>query len=268
MRYVIFSDNNAALLKIATIGFGTGNESTRFSKKKRDLYIVHYVTKGEGIYNGHSVKCGQGFLMYPGDTVEYYGNSENPWEFLWIISSDDTMVDIFKRYNADPESLIFNYRSVEIVKEISKKVISKANSTVDCLKLLEMFLHIVNSHIHQSNVSIQFGNANTYIDFCVDYIASNIHKKITVEELTLLLGVSRPYLYKIFKSFLGISIKDYITSQKMNYAKQLLHNSDSSITEIAIATGFGDVLSFSKSFKVHEGISPSAYKSGYKNKYS
>ncbi len=256
MRYMIFSNDNSAPLKIALIGFGTGNEYTRFAKKRRDLYIIHYVTKGEGVYNGNPVKCGQGFLMIPGDVVHYYGNPENPWELLWIISNDSSMEEIFERYGADPVTRIFNYDAISTVKHAAEKIVERANSTVDSLMLLEMFLHILNRHTYTRSAEGAKSSAGVYLDFCVDYIENNINKKITVEELTGLLGVSQPYLYKIFRSRFGVSVKEYVTELKMERAKNLLEKTDMSVTEVARRVGFGDVLSFSKAFKASEGASP------------
>ena len=111
MRYSIFSNSDITPLKINTIGFATNPDVTRFGPGARNLYIIHYVTKGTGYYNGKTVSEGQGFLITPGTSVEYHADATNPWEFLWIASDDDVMKDIFVKYNADPESLIFNYDS-------------------------------------------------------------------------------------------------------------------------------------------------------------
>lgn len=74
------------------------------------------------------------------------------------------------------------------------------------------------------------------------------YKKITVEELLDLVGVSQPYLYKIFKNKFNMSIKEYITYHKINRAKKLLIETDMLITEIANPVGCSDVLAFSKAF--------------------
>ena len=99
-----------------------------------------------------------------------------------------------------------------------------------------------------------------YLEFCVDFIETNIHKKITVEELSALVGVSQPYLYKIFKNKFNMSIKEYITYYKINRAKKLLIETNMLITEIANSVGYSDVLAFSKAFSSKEKVSPQKYR--------
>ena len=64
MRYEIFSDGSASLLKLNSMGVSGDVNVTKFGPARRDLYIIHYVTKGKGYYNGNEVNEGEGFLIY------------------------------------------------------------------------------------------------------------------------------------------------------------------------------------------------------------
>lgn len=260
MRYCIFSDNSFSPLMISSMGFASDAEVTKFGPGQRNLYIVHYVIKGEGYYNGNLVKQGQGFLIYPGQLEEYHANIDNPWEFLWVISSDCAMKGIFDRYKIDPDTLIFNYDSVSAVKKIADDIVSKNNEISDSLDILELFLKIFNSHAKTNTPLVQKSNAELYLDFCRDYIDGNIYRKITVTELTQRLGVSRAYLYKIFSDKFNMSPKQYIMWNKLNYAKKMLIETDMTITQISNSVGYDDSLAFSKTFSLKEGLSPEKYR--------
>ena len=260
MRYGIFSSDDITPLKINSIGFATNPAVTRFGPGPRGFYIIHYVTKGMGYYNGKTVSEGQGFLIAPGNSVEYHADAENPWEFLWIISPDNAMKEIFAKYNADPESFIFNYYSVTEVRKIANRIVSENGEILDPLKVLEIFLQILNSHTYTLTKAHRKPNNEVYLDFCVDFIETNIYRKITIEELSALVGVSQPYLYKIFKNKFNMSTKEYIIWYKMNHAKKLLIETDVSITEIANSVGYSDVLAFSKAFSSKEKVSPQKYR--------
>lgn len=260
MRYELFSYSDITPLKINTIGFATNPAVTRFGPGARNLYIIHYVTKGVGYYNGKTVSEGQGFLITPGTSTEYHADAVNPWEFLWIISDDDAMKEIFVKYNADPESLIFDYNSVPEVRKIANRIVSKKGEILDPLKVLEIFLQILNGYTYTLTKAHRKPNNEVYLDFCVDFIETNIHRKITIEELSALVGVSQPYLYKIFKNKFNMSTKEYIIWYKMNHAKKLLIETDMSITEIANSLGYGDVLAFSKAFSAKEKVSPQKFR--------
>ena len=260
MRYYLRSDNSFSPLMISHIGFDSDIADTRFGPGQRNLYIVHYIIKGEGSYNGNIVKQGQGFLIYPGQLEEYHANIDNPWEFLWVISSDSTMKGIFDRYKAESDTLIFTYDSVSTVKKIADDIISKNNEILDALDMLELFLKIFNSHVKMNTLSTPKSNAELYLDFCKEYIDGNIYRKITVTELTQRLGVSRTYLYKIFSDKFNMSPKQYIMWNKLNYAKKMLLETDMTITQISNSVGYYDSLAFSKAFSLKEGISPQMYR--------
>lgn len=261
MRYCIFSDNSYSPLMISSIGFASDIKVTKFGPGQRNLYIIHYVTGGAGYYNGNPVKQGQGFLISPGQLEEYHADTNNPWEFLWIISSDPSMKGIFDRYKTVSDNSIFDYNSVPAVKKIANEIISKNNEILDALDVLELFLTILNSHTRKKALSNQKTNAELYLDFCLRYIEENIYRKITVTELTERLGVSRPYLYKIFSKKFNMSPKQYIMWHKLNRAKEMLTETDMSITQIANSIGYDDSLAFSKAFSLKEKISPQRYQS-------
>lgn len=260
MRYEVYSDNSFSPLKIKAIGFSDDTNITRFGPGRRDLYIIHYVIQGKGYYNGNAITEGQGFLIYPGMSEEYHPDPSDPWEFLWIISSDNAMKEIFIRYNAKWDTLIFDYDSVPVVKKIANIIMSQSNKILDSLKMLEFFLHILNSHTYTQTSAQRKPNSEVYLDFCLNFIEANLYKKITVEELSDLVGVSQPYLYKIFKNNFNISTKEYITWYKINRAKELLIETEMSITEIADSVGYSDVLVFSKAFSAKENMSPKKYR--------
>ena len=83
MRYEIFSNSNTPF-KINSIGFSGDANVTKYGPIQRNLYIVHYVIKGKGYYNGNLVKEGQGFLITPNTQENYYPDKRNPWKFVSI----------------------------------------------------------------------------------------------------------------------------------------------------------------------------------------
>lgn len=266
VRYEIYSNNNFSPLKVNIMGFSNDIKVTRFGPGRRNSYTIHYVTKGKGYYNGCSVTEGQGFLIYPGQDEEYHPDPNDPWEFLWIISSDNAMGEIFSRYNTRKDSLIFDFETAPTVKKIANIIMSKSNEILDSLKMLEMFLQILNSHTYTKISTQQKISHEIYLDFCIEYIETNIHNKITVKELCVLVGISQPYLHKIFKNKFNMSTKDYIIWHKINRAKELIIETEMSITEIANSVGYSDVLSFSKAFFSKEKMSPKKYRYHFKNK--
>ena len=75
-------------------------------------------------------------------------------------------------------------------------------------------------------------------------------------ELSARLGISDRYLRQLFQHYLGMSPKQYVQYQQLMFAKQLLHTSNMSIGEIAIASGFNSVRRFNDAFQKKLQLAP------------
>ena len=257
MRHEIFSYDDNRIFGINSIGYSADVNVTRFGPGQRELYIIHYVISGKGYFNGHRVSAGQGFLITPGMSEHYCPDTKDPWSFLWVIFGDPIAENLFAKYNAHPETQIFDYQNTYAVTDAVNRLFNK-KSLYTSAELFEAFLHIFNNQGHTQKGDEKA--SDTYYRYAVNYINTNLFRNITVDVLTEILGITQPYLYNIFISKCGISPKKYITSQKLSKAKQLLSETDMSISEVAASVGYTDALNFSKLFKQNTGYSPKAFR--------
>ena len=80
------------------------------------------------------------------------------------------------------------------------------------------------------------------------------------------LEITRTALFNKMSNLLGTSAKRYIRKIRIEYAKNLLANSEKSIGEIADLTGFSLSHYFSTIFKQETGMTPRQYKDKYKTR--
>jgi AraC-like DNA-binding protein len=73
------------------------------------------------------------------------------------------------------------------------------------------------------------------------------------------IGMSQTVLYKKIKALTGLSITDFIKSQRLKRAAQLLSDHKMNIAEVAYSVGFNDRKYFSKEFRKQFGTAPSDY---------
>ncbi len=71
------------------------------------------------------------------------------------------------------------------------------------------------------------------------------------------LSMSRMQLYRKLQSLVGLSASHYIRTIRLNRARQLLEESNATVTEISYAVGFNELAYFSKCFKAQFGKTPS-----------
>ena len=260
MNINIFSAGETSLLRIRYMGCNRKPYLVNIGPMLRESYIIHYVTAGKGYYNGVPVERGQGFLMTPGHVEEYHADPGNPWELFWVVSEDPNMKNLFPAFHADPETGVFAYEYVEIVRQAMETMELMPHRVVSAAALLELFLSI---YKHQEQPVLQpreRSRMDSYVDFAITYIHTNYQSVISIGELTELLGISQPYLYRIFKAATGRSPKQYIGDYRLLQAKKLLRETELTVSEVATSVGYPDALAFSKFFAARQGIAPLKYR--------
>ena len=101
-----------------------------------------------------------------------------------------------------------------------------------------------------------------YVRSALKLLDSNFREKILLDNIAQSIGVSKYYLSREFKRYVGQTITEYITDKRINYAKELLRHSPLSISEIADRCGIHHVTHFINLFKRSEGMTPLAFRKG------
>jgi len=83
---------------------------------------------------------------------------------------------------------------------------------------------------------------------------------ITIEDLSREVALSPYYLIRAFRRAYKQTPHQYLIKQRIDRAKELLRNSDMSVTDICVEVGFESLGSFSSLFRKATGLSPSAYR--------
>lgn len=78
----------------------------------------------------------------------------------------------------------------------------------------------------------------------------------SVNQLAARLGISGRHLRRIFESQFGVSPMQYLQTRRLHSAKQLLADTDSPITQVALISGFASVRRFNAAFVAHYQLNP------------
>lgn len=92
------------------------------------------------------------------------------------------------------------------------------------------------------------------------YIADNISSQITLDELAGIAKLSTSYFSTAFKVSFGISPHNYVIAQRVEYAKRLMRETETSLSEIALDCGLSDQAHLSRIFRRATGTTPSAWR--------
>ncbi len=91
----------------------------------------------------------------------------------------------------------------------------------------------------------------------VRLMEANIEEPLSLEELSRLVALSQRHLQRMFKMFLHVSPTHYYLTLRLRRARELLRNTDASISRVTATCGFHSPCHFSKAYRAQFGHAPS-----------
>ena len=229
----------------------------------RAHYRIHYVISGTGVFycgtNKFVLKKGQIFVIFPGTVVKYQADEKDPWHYAWVEFYGDEAAEIFERakisIHSPTATLPSSADALSLLRDMpSERSADMGKNLKFSARLYELLSLIL------ENDSNEEKSENIYLTTATRYIKAHYVEDITVNTVAEHIGISRKYLFAIFKNSLGVSPKDYIIDYRIKKAMEFLKDENISIGNIAYSVGYKDPLTFSKMFKLKTGLSPSEYR--------
>lgn len=93
-----------------------------------------------------------------------------------------------------------------------------------------------------------------------DYLDDNPDKALKLKAIAQIANLSSYHFHKSFKEVFHQTPAQYHINCRINRAQALLLNTNDSVLEVCIKTGFESLSSFSKLFKRHTGLSPQQFR--------
>lgn len=145
-----------------------------------------------------------------------------------------------------------------LLHELSGMFISKEPYKDELMSaLMRVIILRIASLAESRNISVN--NDSSLAAEIVEYIHKNYSKPLSNELLGSDFHFHPAYLNRVLKQYTGMTLHKFILVCRVNAAKELLSNSNISVSEAAAAVGFPDAAHFSKCFKEYTGIAPSRY---------
>jgi AraC-like DNA-binding protein len=92
------------------------------------------------------------------------------------------------------------------------------------------------------------------------YVAENFTKEFTLTDMASDLYVSQFELSRIFASTFHMNFNSYVNESRLDYAANLLRQTDIPITDVMYSSGFGSQRTFNRVFKEKYHITPRDYR--------
>lgn len=95
-----------------------------------------------------------------------------------------------------------------------------------------------------------------WISYLLDFMKTPRVMKMPISEVIDSIPYSKPYISAAFKKHIGVTMTQYFTDIKLNYAKYLLSSTSDSVSAIAESVGYNNLSFFYREFKKKYGVAP------------
>ena len=198
------------------------------------------------------VSLGLEFVTEEGDILEYIQKSK-------YVTGLPLAQNILKDFQ---DVLIFhdNQNVAYLLNQFKKFTAASTNDIfleeIYELELKRLLIEILKCTKESNFISGQ----NMYIKKAISYIQANYNQNLSAKRIADYLQISEPYLRKMFRNALNISLHAFINQTRISKAKYLIANTNFPIKKIAKDIGYNSIQSFIENFKKVVGCTPTEFK--------
>jgi len=248
-------------------------------------FELSFITEGSGKrIVGDSVES-----FHPGDLIFIGPRIPHVWisgELARTQHSGRTLESVYLLFNQDilPQGLtsLPEFKDVKRAIQLSERGMRIKGDTLNQvskimlqlpyqgkMKRLMLFyeiLHIIGNSdsftllATEGYVKTKFETSNTRVNNIHEFLMNNYREEINLEEIADLVHLAPASVCRFFKSATGQTIFNYLNKIKVDYACNLLMNTDLNIVDISFDCGFNNLSHFNKQFKQITTKTPSQYR--------
>ena len=233
-----------------------------------DGFAIVYISNGRGKFESKPnysapIEPGHAFLLFPGVWHRYAPDPETGWYEHWIgfdgetargwlrhrfispknpvlkINAEDTMLATFSRV----------MQSIRVNRPALQQILAGATAN-----LLGLFYSA-----QQAQPAAETQNSNA-IELAIAHLQNEFARDLDMKLLAQELGVSYSWFRSTFAAHTGLSPHQYLLELRLVRARNLLAETEFSVKEIAVQTGFEDEHYFTRLFRQKLNYTPSEWR--------
>jgi AraC family transcriptional regulator len=114
------------------------------------------------------------------------------------------------------------------------------------------------SSIAHGKLGVREGLSDRRLKQVLSFIEEHLADDLSLNRIADVAGISATHLKAVFRSSLGLPVHRYVIHRRVERAKTLLMGTDSTVTEIALATGFSHQSHMARHMRRILGVAPRA----------
>jgi|GEM_PF-1824836 len=191
------------------------------------------------------------------------------WHFLWVHFDGQSCLGYFRQYT---RRHYYNLISLEETSPLTSsfyklmELQQTPDSALEC-KTSQLLGDMLTEMILKNGMDDSINHViPKYIHDAAFIIENEYDRQILLSEVAARVGVSIYYLSREFKSHTGKTFTNYLAWFRIEQAKKFLRESDLSVEQICYRCGMHTVSHFINTFRIHEGLTPLAYRKAWNAK--
>ncbi len=254
-------------ITIIDAGYESDARKPPIGPKPRGHFVLHVIIAGKVVFQSSptdapiTVHGGQIYAMYPNDSALFKPLMDEPLEqfFIGFEAKND---EIIRYLGLSKNNPVQDFNNLKQVSRVFNKLIDSWNySNEDKFNFMHNFYSLLSALHAKANIIDTTKSGLKDIFFkAVQYMEENLHRNMTIGELTDYLKIDRSYFSKIFKKQYALSPYKYYLRLKFLKAQTMLTTTNYTVTEISDKLGFADVSTFSQAYTRFFHRRPTAYK--------
>ncbi|WP_295961600.1 AraC family transcriptional regulator [uncultured Alistipes sp.] len=186
----------------------------------------------------------------------------------WGIFDTDQLRDIRNMLCQPAPGLKFSEQTAEAVRERLLRL-----PTVEGFEGVQLFLDILHELACADRTQVELIGVQSSdssfphsrrINRIVQFVEKNYNRKISLEDVGELVGMSASSVSRFFKKRTRHNFWDYLNGFRIDRAAQMMIETEHTISEISYACGFNNISNFNRVFRERIGTTPSDYRNKFK----
>lgn len=247
---------------IEMAGVSNCDERYYIFREESPVAVCEYIIKGSGTLHvdgsTYHPKAGDVYVLPQYVRQEYYTDPNDPWVKMFFNIYGTGVPAILKAFGLKDKVLFSECEELHPMFEAFYKK-TMEDIPVEwimeecCALFIRLLMRLHNKMAEKSENSVE---AQTLKDF----IDRNIHRELTIKEISDSIYRSPDYTNKLFKRHYEITPYAYYINLRIEKAKALLQHTSLSIQEISERLGYKNGQYFSKQFRHMVGMTASCYR--------